>query len=64
MDPFGRHELRWFSDGEATALVRDGGLDGQDPPPATQWEGPLQRPAEAAGPGTPDEHGWDGAHYG
>jgi len=33
-DPFGQHEARWFSDGIPTALVRDGGVEGQDPAPA------------------------------
>jgi hypothetical protein len=32
-DPFGTHENRWFSDGEPTALVRDGRNEGNDPPP-------------------------------
>jgi hypothetical protein len=29
-DPTGRHELRWFSDGTATELVRDAGADARD----------------------------------
>jgi hypothetical protein len=33
-DPFGRHEARWFSGGDPTALVRDGGIESTDPPPA------------------------------
>jgi len=32
-DPFGIHEARWFSNGTPTALVRDGGVESQDPPP-------------------------------
>ena len=32
-DPFGRHEARWISAGSPTALVRDAGVEGQDPPP-------------------------------
>jgi len=47
IDPFGRHELRWFSDGRPTALVRDGQTDGHDQPPAQTWDGPVQEPAEA-----------------
>ena len=33
LDPFGRHEHRWFSDGRPTALVRDNGVEAQDQPP-------------------------------
>ena len=33
-DPYLVHEDRWFSAGQPTALVRDGGVDGHDPPPA------------------------------
>jgi len=42
LDPFGRHEHRWFSNGHPTALVRDGVIDGHDEPPALAWDGPLQ----------------------
>jgi hypothetical protein len=48
VDPFGRHELRWFSEGAPTALVRDGGTDGEDPPPQPTWDGALQHPPEVA----------------
>src|ERR1700722_10226522 len=47
-DPFGLHEFRFFSDdGSATLLVRDGGANSYDKPPAdgvyipTRVEGPL-----------------------
>jgi hypothetical protein len=33
VDPFGRHEARWISDGTPTALVRDDGVESQDSPP-------------------------------
>jgi hypothetical protein len=33
IDPFGHHEARWISGGSPTALVRDGGVESQDPPP-------------------------------
>jgi hypothetical protein len=33
IDPFGRHEARWISAGTPTALIRDGGVESQDPPP-------------------------------
>jgi hypothetical protein len=32
-DPYGRHEARWMSQGVPTALVRDGGAEGDDPAP-------------------------------
>ncbi len=33
LDPYGTHEARWFSRGIPTALVRDRGVETQDPPP-------------------------------
>ena len=33
-DPYGLHEERWFSDGRATKLVRDGHVESSDPPPS------------------------------
>lgn len=41
-DPFKRHEARWISDGTPTALVRDGEVESQDPPPSATFEGALQ----------------------
>jgi hypothetical protein len=32
-DPYLVHEDRWFSDGQPTELVRDGGTEGRDPAP-------------------------------
>jgi hypothetical protein len=32
-DPYSVHEDRYFSDGQPTKLVRDGGSEGYDPPP-------------------------------
>jgi hypothetical protein len=53
-DPFGTHEARWFSDGTATALVRDGEVEAHDPPPdvAEGVEGtePEELPEEATSP--------------
>jgi hypothetical protein len=43
LDPFGQHEARWFSDGIATALVRDGKEESTDEPPSTTFEGELTR---------------------
>ena len=31
-DPFGRHELRWYSQGVPTSLVRDGTSESHDRP--------------------------------
>ncbi len=42
-DPFGLHELRYFSAGNPTKLVRDAGVDAYDEPPSHQ-----ARPADAA----------------
>jgi hypothetical protein len=33
-DPYLVHEDRWFSAGQPTQLVRDGGVEAYDPPPA------------------------------
>jgi hypothetical protein len=32
-DPYGRHEHRWLTAGEPSALVGDGGVESHDPPP-------------------------------
>ncbi len=32
-DPFGAHEMRWYSQGDPTQLVRDHGRETYDPPP-------------------------------
>jgi len=37
VDPYGLHEARWFSQGNPTALVRDGGVESQDPPPESAF---------------------------
>jgi hypothetical protein len=41
-DPYQRHEARWFSQGRATKLVRDQGVEAYDEPP----EGPPEGVAE------------------
>lgn len=46
-DPFQVHSDRWFSDGQPTSLVRDGGIESHDPAPGPDWDGPL---VEASGP--------------
>jgi hypothetical protein len=47
IDPFGRHEARWISNGTPTELVRDGAVESQDPPPPASVEGELQRVSES-----------------
>lgn len=42
MDPYGVHEARWISAGTPTALVRDGDIESQDPPPKTPHVGQLE----------------------
>jgi hypothetical protein len=42
VDPYGVHEDRWISGGSPTGLVRDGGVEAQDPPPALPFTGELQ----------------------
>lgn len=46
-DPFGVHEDRWFSVGTPTPLVRDAGVEAQDPPPEPEWTGDLVPVVEA-----------------
>jgi hypothetical protein len=50
IDPFGRHEARWMSEGTPTSLVRDGTAESQDPPPPTVIDGELEPVPEAAPP--------------
>ena len=42
IDPYGRHEARWFSDGTPTDLVRDRGVTSDDPPPSTPYTAKLE----------------------
>ena len=52
-DPYEVHEYRYFSDGRPTKLVRDGGVEGYDPPPPGPPEGELvEIPATEPGDGT------------
>lgn|SRR5215469_6132360 len=49
-DPFGIHEDRWISQGLPTKVVRDGGRESYDPPPAgTLPEADLVPADQAAG---------------
>jgi uncharacterized membrane protein len=49
--PFGVHELRWFSQGSPTALVRDGRTETTDPPPEESVPGPPVRSTVPSRPG-------------
>jgi hypothetical protein len=40
-DPYGVHAQRWVSNGQPTALVRDGGVESYDPPAAAGPPGPA-----------------------
>jgi len=46
VDPFARHEARWFSEGTPTDLVRDGRSESHDPPDAG-FTGPVETLPEA-----------------
>lgn len=48
-DPFGKHEGRWFSDGNPTVLVRDGSVESHDEPPGTEFDQPLIPAADTEG---------------
>jgi len=41
VDPYRVHEAHWISAGTPTALVRDGDVESQDPPPTTPYVGQL-----------------------
>ena len=46
VDPYGIHQARWISAGAPTALVRDGDVETQDPPPHIPYVGQLEELAE------------------
>src|ERR1019366_7870952 len=46
IDPYGRHEQRWMSNGQATKLVRDGRVERTDEPPDVPPDVPLVRAPE------------------
>jgi len=55
-DPYKLHQDRWFSDGTPTALVRDGEVEAQDPPPAGERPDGPYVPSMAHGPASgPDD---------
>ena len=39
VDPYGKHDARWISDGTPTDLVRDSGIVSKDPPPEAAYPG-------------------------
>ena len=61
LDPFGVHEERWFSRGIPTALVRDHGVEAQDPPPDSAFAHQYTvlayvDPSAGTDAGRPDRH--------
>ena len=54
-DPFGLHELRYFSQGEPTRLVKDGKVEAYDEPPASGVRHTTPAAVPAA-PGAPAPH--------
>jgi hypothetical protein len=48
-DPYGMHEARWMSDGQPTALVRDGDTESTHEPPSGRFTATPERIA-AEGP--------------
>ncbi len=51
-DPYGRHDARWISVGTPTALVRDAGIESQDPPPDEPITVGMERVANSVGGGS------------
>jgi len=51
-DPWDLHEARWFSDGRATKLVRDGNQQAYEDPPEEPY---LHLPEPIDGPADPDD---------
>jgi hypothetical protein len=54
VDPYKIHEARWISSGMPTALVRDGDVEAQDPPPSTTYAGQLEELEESVPKGGDD----------
>jgi hypothetical protein len=65
-DPYGRHEARWLSEGRATKLVRDGGVESYDDPPADEVPvaAPIPVDAHPSDPDTEDLRRADDAQQG
>jgi hypothetical protein len=62
-DPYGVHEERYYSDGEATKLVCDRGIESHDPPPPGS---PSVKPDEMTPSRAPYgsvDHSAEGASY-
>jgi hypothetical protein len=55
-DPYRRHADRWYSSGEPTSLVRDGGLESRDEPPDRVADGPLIPAAGSSGAAPSPDH--------
>lgn len=61
-DPYGSHKARWFSDGRPTALVRDDGVESNDPPPEIPFVGTLEPVVETEGELLHTRGRWSPAH--
>jgi hypothetical protein len=59
-DPFGLHEMRYFSSGRPTKLVRDGTVDAYDEPPAEGFRSAAVAAgaASGSGPGPMPDGAW------
>ena len=56
VDPYRRHQARWFSNGTPTDLVSDSGTESSDPPPDTPYRGSLQPIGHSGGAGDDFAH--------
>jgi hypothetical protein len=54
VDPYARHDQRWFSNGVPTKLVKDDGVESNDQPPDRPSTGPLEPIGVEVGPGADD----------
>jgi hypothetical protein len=64
LDPYDRHQQRWFSDGAPTALVRDGTVEAQDDPPGPLPHDPEEVPEQISLTGGSDLRRADSAEAG
>jgi hypothetical protein len=62
-DPYGVHEERYYSAGEATKLVSDCGIESHDPPPAGPPGVEPDEMTPSRAPYGSDDHSAGGASY-
>jgi hypothetical protein len=63
VDPWLRHEARYFSDGQPTGLVRDGEHESTDPPPSIAPLVPDPPPAAFSHEDEVPEHVYQGENF-